>query len=123
MAGRTPYKIQALGLFPIFQFDFSGSMKTIFVKNGEFRNKPLVLLEFPFDHQLKELVKPEYKTRTASRLSINHGMTLRNADRSALRTIRYMQDAGHSLLKYIYNLDLNTNKGDSAELSELSRRL
>lgn len=32
-------------------------MKTIFVKNGEFRSKPKVLLEFPFDFQLKELVK------------------------------------------------------------------
>ena len=32
-------------------------MKTIFVKNGTFRGRPLVLLEFPFDHQLKDLVK------------------------------------------------------------------
>jgi site-specific recombinase XerD len=32
-------------------------MKTIFIKNGEFRSKPLVQLEFPFDHQLMELVK------------------------------------------------------------------
>ena len=32
-------------------------MKTIFVKNGESRGKHLVLLEFPFDHQLKDLVK------------------------------------------------------------------
>jgi integrase/recombinase XerD len=32
-------------------------MKTIFVKNGEFRKKPLVLLEFPFDFELKELIK------------------------------------------------------------------
>ena len=32
-------------------------MKTIFVKNGEFHSKPKVLLEFPFDFQLKELVK------------------------------------------------------------------
>lgn len=32
-------------------------MKTIFINNGEFRKKQLVLLEFPFDFELKELVK------------------------------------------------------------------
>jgi integrase/recombinase XerD len=32
-------------------------MKTIFIKNGEFRGKHLALLEFPFDLQLKDLVK------------------------------------------------------------------
>lgn len=32
-------------------------MKTIFVKNGEYRKKPVVLLEFPYDFELKELVK------------------------------------------------------------------
>ncbi len=32
-------------------------MKTIFVKNGEFCGKPLALLEFPYDFQLKEVVK------------------------------------------------------------------
>lgn len=32
-------------------------MKTIFVKNGEFHKKHLDLLEFPYDFQLKELVK------------------------------------------------------------------
>lgn len=32
-------------------------MKTIFLKNGTYRKTPLVLLEFPFDFELKELVK------------------------------------------------------------------
>lgn len=32
-------------------------MKTIFIRNGEIKKKPVVLLEFPFDQELKELVK------------------------------------------------------------------
>lgn len=32
-------------------------MKTIFIKNGKFQKKQLVQLEFPFDFELKELVK------------------------------------------------------------------
>lgn len=32
-------------------------MKTIFIKNGEFQKKQLVLLVFPFDFELKEFVK------------------------------------------------------------------
>jgi integrase/recombinase XerD len=32
-------------------------MKTIIVKNGNFGNKPTIRLEFPFDFELKELVK------------------------------------------------------------------
>ncbi|PZX59936.1 site-specific recombinase XerD [Algoriphagus ratkowskyi] len=32
-------------------------MKTIFLRNGEIKRKPFVLLEFPFDEELKELVK------------------------------------------------------------------
>ncbi|MDO9551405.1 site-specific tyrosine recombinase/integron integrase [Rhodonellum sp.] len=32
-------------------------MKTIFIKNAAFQKKQLVLLEFPFDFELKELVK------------------------------------------------------------------
>ncbi|GAA0879149.1 site-specific integrase [Algoriphagus jejuensis] len=32
-------------------------MKTIFVKNGAVRKKPVILLEFSFDFELKELVK------------------------------------------------------------------
>lgn len=32
-------------------------MKTIFIKNGEIKKKPVVLLEFSFDHQLIDLVR------------------------------------------------------------------
>jgi len=32
-------------------------MKTIFIRNGEIKRKPIVLLEFPFDQELKELIK------------------------------------------------------------------
>jgi integrase/recombinase XerD len=40
-----------------FFFLSSGCMKTILVKNGEIGKKPVVLLLFPFDQELKELVK------------------------------------------------------------------
>jgi integrase/recombinase XerD len=40
-----------------FFFLSSGCMKTILVKNGEIRKTPVVLLLFPFDPELKELVK------------------------------------------------------------------
>jgi site-specific recombinase XerD len=32
-------------------------MKTILIRNGEIKRKPIVLLEFPFDQELKELIK------------------------------------------------------------------
>lgn len=32
-------------------------MKTIFIKNGQVKNRQLVMLEFPFDFELKELIK------------------------------------------------------------------
>ncbi|WP_425636527.1 site-specific tyrosine recombinase/integron integrase [Algoriphagus yeomjeoni] len=32
-------------------------MKTIFIRNGEIKRKPIVLLEFPYDQELKELIK------------------------------------------------------------------